>query len=216
MLEKTSSDFRAFFIMQFTKELIRNSRPREFIVKKNLKPDVHEKPSLPVKRSQQMPRLKEISKANLLKPLRFPKFKKQVPRDSRRSYIFEPQLPPNLQYLKPTPTNLDLDLGKLNPLIRDPVVKIIECNGEDKNLIVKGTMGSKPTNIVLNREEIDSVIEKFSVTTKIPVHEGVFKVVAGRLILTAIISEVISPKFVIKKMTLPIGRISRPVPKNEG
>ena len=95
-------------------------------------------------------------------------------------------------------------------------MKIIECNGEDKNLIVKGTMGSKPTNIVLNREEIDSVIEKFSVTTKIPVHEGVFKVVAGRLILTAIISEVISPKFVIKKMTLPIGRISRPVPKNEG
>ena len=61
-------------------------------------------------------------------------------------------------------------------------------------------MGTKKTNIILSREEVDQIIKKFSETTKIPIQEGIFKVVVGKLILSAIISEVIGSKFIIKKM----------------
>ena len=114
--------------------------------------------------------------------------------------IPEPKLPPTLQYLKPTPTNIQIDLEKLNPLIKDSAVKTIECNGPDENIIVRGTMGTKRTNIILSEEEINQVMKKFSETKKIPLHEGIFRVVVGRLILSAIISDVIGSKFIIKKM----------------
>jgi hypothetical protein len=61
-------------------------------------------------------------------------------------------------------------------------------------------MGAKPTSIVLGKEEINSIIKTFSDIAKIPLHEGVYRVVAGRLILSAIISDVIGSKFMIKKM----------------
>ncbi|MEJ2268006.1 MAG: hypothetical protein P8X70_02940 [Nanoarchaeota archaeon] len=61
-------------------------------------------------------------------------------------------------------------------------------------------MGVKPTGIILNKKEIDKVIKTFSEKSMIPIHEGVFRVVVGRLILSAIISEVTGSKFIIKKM----------------
>ena len=93
-----------------------------------------------------------------------------------------------------------IDLGKLHPLIRDPLVKVIECNGPDEKIIVIGAMGRKNTKIILTKEEINNTINKFSEAAKIPVHEGVFKVVFGTLIFSAMISEVVSSKFLIRKM----------------
>ena len=61
-------------------------------------------------------------------------------------------------------------------------------------------MGTKRTNIILSKEDISDVIKKFSETTKIPLQEGIFRVAIGKLILSAIISEVIGSKFIIKKM----------------
>jgi hypothetical protein len=116
-------------------------------------------------------------------------------------WVYDSPLPEHIQYLRPNPTNKDIDLSKLNPLINDPMVNAIECYGPDENVVVKGRMGIKKTPIVLTKEEINDTIDRFSKETKIPVQEGVFKVVAGRLILLAIISEVVGSKFVIKKMT---------------
>ena len=88
---------------------------------------------------------------------------------------------------------------KLNPLIKDPAVRTIEVNPDEK-VIVTGTMGTKPTSIILSKEDIDKIIKKFSETAKIPVYEGIFRVVVGKLILSAIISDVVGSKFIIKKM----------------
>lgn len=115
-------------------------------------------------------------------------------------WVYDSQLPEHIQYLRPTPVNKDIDLTKLNSLINDYMVSIIECYGSEENIVVKGKMGTKKTPITLSKEEIDDIIQRFSRETKIPVQEGVFKVVAGRLILLAIISEVVGSKFVIKKM----------------
>jgi len=162
MLQKTSQEFKTFFLLEFTKELIKNSISKDF---------------KPIKR--------------------FPVLRK-MPRQILR--IPEPRLPLNVQYLKPTPTNIQINLGKLNPLIQDPVVKSIECNGPDEKIIVR-TPQPKTTKIILNKQDIEQIIQTFSKTAKIPISEGIFKVAVGKLILSAIISEVIGSKFIIKKIT---------------
>lgn len=123
-------------------------------------------------------------------------------------WVPEQRLPEHIQYLKPTPIDKVIDLEKLNPLIKDPFVKTIECNGPGQNIVVKGSMGIKKTPIILSKEDIDSTIQRFSKETKIPVQEGVFKVVSGRLIFMAIISEVADTKFTINKIS--------PEQKNQG
>lgn len=115
-------------------------------------------------------------------------------------YIPDSKFPVHIQYIKPVPVNKEIELGKLNPLINDPMVKLIECYGPGENIVVQGGMGTKKTGIILDKEEIDNIIQRFSRETKIPVQEGIFKVVAGRLIFLAIISEIVGSKFTIKKM----------------
>jgi hypothetical protein len=65
---------------------------------------------------------------------------------------------------------------------------------------VQGAMGTKKTGIVLSKEEIDETVQRFSRETRIPIQEGIFKVVVGNLIFLAIISEIVGSKFIIKKM----------------
>lgn len=123
-----------------------------------------------------------------------------------RIIIPEERLPYHFQYLQPTPTNKDIDLGKLNPLIKDQMVRIIDCPGPDQNVVVTGNMGTKKTGIMLGRDEINEVVEKFSKESKIPANEGVFRVVIGRFIFLAIVSEIIGSRFTLRKMIAAPGR----------
>ena len=170
MIGRTSKEFREIFLLLFTKELINQFAPKE----------------IPKQELKQVPRrMFPIQLRPRKKILRIPKTK----------------LPPHLQYLKPSPTkNLELDFPKLDLLIKDPLVREIECNGADKRVLVRGVMGAKKTNILLTKEEIDEIIQKFSKVSKIPVHDGLFKVVAGRFIFSAIVSKVAGSRFIIKKM----------------
>lgn len=212
MLKQTSKEFRKLFLLEFTRQLIDAYVPKDIaklekILKKEgkegtitqqesrelVKSIIHEKEKelkfLEEKRTplkQRRPDLKQgLDSLRRMRPvLRIP----------------ETRLPQTFQYLKPTPTSTEIDLGKLNAFVQDPLVKVIECMGSDENLIVHGSMGTKPTNIILKKEEIDEIIKKFAETAKIPRDEGVFKAVVGRLVLSAIISEIVGSKFVIRKM----------------
>ncbi|MBI2042797.1 hypothetical protein HYT25_00210 [Candidatus Pacearchaeota archaeon] len=135
-----------------------------------------------------------------LKPIQPRQEKFHPPLGSAKLFIPEEKLPAHLEYLKPIPTGSDVDVGKLNPLVKDPQVNLIECPGPDGNITVSGSMGTKSTGISLSRDEISDIIDRFSKASKIPVHEGVFKVVVGRLIFMAIVSEIIGSRFTIKKM----------------
>ena len=57
---------------------------------------------------------------------------------------------------------------------------------------------------MLNNEEINDVLNRSSTISRIPIHEGVFKIVVGKFILSAIISEVVGSKFIIRKITSQI------------
>ena len=228
MLKQTSKNFKQFFLLEFTKELVRSTKIyKELRIKKEVKKVIHEtsiKPELPqknllkrkilrgaikerIKRDSEtisqlkkeekiLPEFKKyyIKRLGLTKPSPFPY---TIPGPLK---IPDSRLPETVQHFRPMPTSRVIDLGKLNPLIRDPLVKVIECNGDDKKIIVMGRMGRKSTKIILTKEEVDNMINKFSEAAKIPVQEGVFKVVFGTLIFSAIVSEVVSSKFLIRKM----------------
>jgi len=198
MLEQASQEFKRFFLIEFTKELINQQAGVEiFKLKEAIKKEQETKKTNAEKLIQDKKRHKTLSKE--LKTLE----RKTQTMPMRVLKIPAPRLPARLQYLRPIPTNIKIDLGRLNFLINNPLVKSIECGGSDQNIIVNGTKGTKKTNIILSKKEIDEIIMKFSQSSKIPIQEGVFKVAVGRLIFSAIVSKVISSKFMIQKMTNP-------------
>lgn len=247
MLSKTSDEFKSFFLLQFTKELIRNSSPIDILelkeaIKQKRKIENELLPKYPKEQKKEFikslikskerrlsfARKREFKKVDPfadfqiqppkpflkapVKKLR-PKIRKTIPAVLR---IPKQRLPPRLQYIKPSPTKNLIDLGKLNPLIKDPKVRIIECNGPDKKIIVKGQMGTKPSNIILNKNEIEFVLETFSKQAKIPLYEGVFRVAIGNLILNAMVSNVVNSRFIIEKMS-PYSQPSRTtLPESRG
>ncbi len=205
-MKQYSKSFKKLFLLYFTKELILHSSEGEFIRLQNLtevprlrkqeevKEFLHSvKTKIPLKK-------RELEKDDLTFSQIFKDIEPKLSLQKRRLTIPEPTLPAHLQYLRPVPRNIEIDLEKLNPLIKDPAVKFIECNGPDEHIIVRGGMGIKPTSIILSKEEINKIIKTFSQISRIPTHDGIYRVVVGRLILSAIISDVIGTKFTIKKL----------------
>lgn len=208
MKETFSNDFKKIFLIKFTEELIRQSAKKDITKLEKiieLKEKRKREKLIPAKREPVFREQGELKKSGVTFERVFGKSKpvirpvtKQIAKPSL--FISEPKLPSHLEYLKPIPTaGIEIDLWKLNPLIKDPAVRIIEGNPDEK-VKVTGTMGTRQTDIVLSKEDIDRIINKFSEIAKIPMTEGVYRVVAENLILSAIISEVIGSRFVIKKM----------------
>lgn len=225
--------FKKFFLLEFTRQLIRHSAPSEILklqtilenekkerieeVKKKIK-DREENilinakeieggetkrtrsimhPSIGMFGTQNVPHINPF-KESFKKPMKKDHF--VDPFRKTGLYIPDSKFPVHIQYIKPVPINKDIELGKIDPLINDPNVKIIECYGPGENIVVQGNMGTKKTGIILDKEEINNIVQRFSRETRIPVEEGIFKVVAGRLMFLAIISEIVDSKFTIKKM----------------
>lgn len=202
--ETFSDNFKKLFLIKLTEQLIIHSEEIElrklqgiieskekekFIPKKKIeKPEIKTEPGVFAAASEKIP-VRPVKKAVMVREISKPSL-----------LIPEPKLPQHLEYLRPMPTaGIEIDLWKLNPVIKDPAVRVIEVNPDEK-VLVTGTMGTKATGIILNKEDINRVINEFSKTSKIPVEEGVYRVVVGNLILSAVISEVVGSKFILRKM----------------
>ena len=151
----------------------------------------------PLKPSKNLKLLKPKSREGVL-PFDLNALKRNI--ISRRR-IQEPQLPLTVRHLKPKQTQTQIDLGKLNLLARDPLIKIIEVPGKNQKVLVSGMMGDKHTQIVLSENEIKAIIERFSLFSKIPLDMGFFKAAVGNFVLSAIISDQESgSRFILKKI----------------
>jgi len=223
-MEKTfPKEFKKTFLLMFTKELIKHSLKQDIIKlekiietkeKQETKPMpvqlIAPSPRQPIQMIGRIPRKIPIKKTRLMPAT------KQISRPQEALFIPEPKLPEHLAYLKPVPAqSTEIDLWKLNPLIKDPAVRIIEGNPDEK-VKVTGTMGTKFTDIILNKEDINRIINRFSEISKIPSTEGVYKVVVGNLVLSAIISEVVGSRFVIKKIAYPARQQYGRIPAQRG
>jgi len=130
---------------------------------------------------------------------KFP-IKRNYPLKKRFLDIPDIALPSHLSYLKPIPERKNLDFFKINPLINDQRVREIIANPND-NVIVKGAMGIMPSIVYLTKEDIITIINLFSKYSKIPLNEGVYKVVLGDLILSAYLDKKNQDfRFKIRKM----------------
>ncbi len=213
-MEQTfSEDFKKIFLLAFAVELIKHSKNNDIAnlqkiieleeskIKEKIPSAFQVEKSIPSK-------LKEsilASEKKIIIPagntFAIPRLKTVTGQIQHPSLIIpEPKLPSHLEYLRPIPSkSVEIDLSKINPLIKDPAVKVIEGNPNER-VIVNGSMGTRPTSIILDKDEINEIINKFSKVAKIPINEGVYKVVAGNLVLSAVISETVGSRFVIKKI----------------
>ncbi|MBU2577098.1 MAG: hypothetical protein KKF50_05250 [Nanoarchaeota archaeon] len=96
---------------------------------------------------------------------------------------------------------LSQDYGKITPLLNDPSVSSIECQGHDKNIMVIRAGQRQITRIILSTDEIREILQKISDAIHIPLLEGVFRAAADNFSVNAVISEMIGSRFIIKKQT---------------
>ena len=131
-----------------------------------------------------------------------PQITEQITQPMRfvQSRPFQQQyVPQNRQEYLLKDINQQSTADKLNFLIKDPAVTEIECTGSDQPLLVKKGGSIQRTRVKLSVEEIYQLISEFSQKTKIPVIEGTFKAALSNVILTAVLSEILGPRFILQK-----------------
>lgn len=216
---------RVLFLKYFTKELILQSqlpelkqeiseetleqieseeKPEQITIRKKPKTQEQEpyeimvplEPPTQQKIKPQMFR-RQIYRVPIARPITRPAFRFQL---QTRPIQQPQQIQPRLQ-IRPQPSPEKLNLEKLNPLVQDNRVTVIECPGPNKLILVRTIGQITTTRISLNQEEIQNIINVFSKQAKIPLVSGLFKAAVGNLIITAVISELVGSRFIITKMT---------------
>ena len=191
-------EYREFFLTQFTKELLTNSRTKKadyhpaFLTQTEIKKEIE----APIPSSFQVtkkfiPLSPPISQLKKIPPVVL-----NIHQPTPSIYSQTSPIKPSIELL-PSQFNL----GKLNLLIHDPKVNAIECPGPGKFLLVKVLGKVNTTRLSLSQAEIQGVIENFSRQTKIPIISGLFKAAVGNLVITAVISEIVGSRFIISKIT---------------
>ncbi|MFH1359286.1 MAG: hypothetical protein ABIH37_05340 [archaeon] len=94
---------------------------------------------------------------------------------------------------------IDTALKKIEPLIQDKSIQLIECPGPGKNVLVKARNKINTTKVALSENEIKNVINYFSDKSMIPIIGGILKAAVDDLIISAIISEFVGSRFIINK-----------------
>jgi len=94
---------------------------------------------------------------------------------------------------------LSQDYGDITPLLNDPSISTIECQGEGRPLMIIRAGQRQPTKVVLRAAEIKEILEKVSDSVHIPILEGVFRAAVDNFSINAVVSDIIGSRFVIKK-----------------
>jgi len=89
--------------------------------------------------------------------------------------------------------------GRMLNLLNDRLLSHVECFGPSIPLSVVKFGQKQRTNIVLSESEIKSFLAYISEKAKIPLEDGVFKVVVDGMLVNAIVSDAVGTKFMIKK-----------------
>ncbi|MFH1521671.1 MAG: hypothetical protein ABIF18_01805 [archaeon] len=96
---------------------------------------------------------------------------------------------------------LSQDYDKITPLLNDPSVSTIECQGAGKPILINRVGQKQITKIVLSADDIKKILRRVSDAAHIPLLEGVFRAAVDNFSINAVISEIIGSKFIIRKQT---------------
>ncbi len=130
------------------------------------------------------------------------KMTKPLPNSFQQVYELPELAPPKID---PTPSLSNVQLnglykGKMAGLINDPSVMSIECVGQNVPLNIFRGGQKQRTRIILTKIDIDNLLNEISKQSKIPLGEGVFRVIVNNLMINAVISDLVGTRFVIKKL----------------
>jgi len=127
---------------------------------------------------------------------------KQPFKQTQTPQKISPQLK-TLREIKPEakPRPKGFALGKIESLLRDKEIQLIECPGPNKNLLVKKHNKINTTRITLDQAEITDILHSFAKEAQIPVVGGILKAAVGDLVVSAVISEFVGSRFIINKLT---------------
>ena len=108
-----------------------------------------------------------------------------------------------LKEIKPVakPRPAGFALGKIESLLRNKEIQLIECPGPNKNLLIKKYNKINTTRITLNQAEITDILYSFAKEAQIPIVGGILKAAVGDLVVSAVISEFVGSRFIINKLT---------------
>jgi len=208
---------RTLFLQEFTRNLILNStkEPRDLFSHHPIKPEFQQMQIQPsIEEKQIIPKSEIFEIMSEMKPRQFqlskpiqgfkPSFSPQNPNQRFQDLSPQIQKNPAIASITPLPQPLPegFSLDKIDSLIADKAITMIECPGPNKPVLVKDFMGrTSPTMITLSEQDARKVIEKFSEAAKIPLMEGLFKAAIGNLVITAVLSEFVGSRFIINKYT---------------
>ena len=183
-----NQDLAELFLINFIQNIAITKRPSiQEIIEEEIEPSI-----IQPERKEKIIRM--------VKPTLVPiQITKTQPSEVKMQNIFKAPLAQNLQRATSQPSQLISNTSKLDNLIRDPSVNEIECMGADIPLLVKKRGLTQKTPVALSVEEIYELIAEFSQKTRIPVLKGSIKAALNNLIITAVLSENLGPRFILQK-----------------
>lgn len=94
---------------------------------------------------------------------------------------------------------LDIDFGKLNSLLEDPEVSVVECRGPGVPLKIVKKNKKVETEVILEKEEIEKLFSELSSRLGKEIKGPIFKEEIGNFRIIGIISKNLGPRFLIQK-----------------
>lgn len=197
MTEELKIDIKELFLRNFVIELIKNTKQNNLQIAQE-----HQEIVSPFKQEETAARRELSAPYVKLTPapsaIRLASIVPQPPASQFSQQQSVRQTQAKQISRQPTTTQIS-SLTKLSPLIKDPAITEIECPGANESLLVKKGGAIQQTKVILTENEIKSILNEFSEKTKIPIIEGTFKAALDNLIMIAVISEILGPRFIIQK-----------------
>lgn len=164
------------FLREFTKQLIINSS-KDKNIKKLFIPE------------------------NQIPPKQEQKYQKETTNEKQFTPSQQiPQITLKKQFISNNSQNQTFSgINKFNNLLNDKSLTSIECPGPGKFIIIRKINKSKTTNIVLNKTDINNILNDFSEQSRIPRIGGVFRAIINGITINAIDTDIGGPKFIITR-----------------
>lgn len=214
-LNQLNNEERIFFLLEFAGELVINSAKD-----KELR-DLIEAEKIKMKYLEKDDTFEEFGKTFLFNEFEPSKFEREKIPIKKRFFtkpirIMKPlqdikKIIPQIPYkpifpkpiVKPTsPPSLSTSsspLSKIDMLLNDIGLQLLECPGPGRNILVKVRNNINTTRVTLNNDEIKGIIDYFSKQANIPIVGGILKAAVGDMIISAISSEFVGSRFIITK-----------------
>ena len=92
---------------------------------------------------------------------------------------------------------ITIETSPLKTILEDDNINAIECQGPDKQIVLRKQGATSLSQIKLSEEEIQKQIKQWSENTNTPISNGILRANNENLTITAVISDLIGSRFIL-------------------